>query len=101
MKREFKIQKIELDRLLNLLMELYESGIDYVDLSSDNSVPGQDKLLIHTRDEYVNPEYKEKFGGSRELSREDVTDEDYEDEKEDDCNDKLSPLSDEDINGLI
>ena len=94
MKRVFKIQKLELDRLLNLLMELYESGVDYVDLSSDNSVPGQDKLLIHTRDEYINPEYKDK---SRELNREDVEDGDYEDEEED--ND--SKLSDEDINGLV
>jgi|SRR6187399_1394333 len=92
MKRVFKIQKLELDRLLNLLMELYESGVDYVDLSSDNSTPGQDKLLIHTRDEYINPEYKDK---SRELNREDVDDDDYEDEDGD------SKLSDEDINGLV
>ena len=75
-------------------MELYESGIDYIDLSSDNSIPGQDKLLIHTRDEYMNTEYKDKFA-SRELSREDV---DYEEgEREDDSNE----LSDEDINGLV
>ena len=90
MKRVFKIQKLELDRLLNLLMELYESGVDYVDLSSDNSVPGQDKLLIHTRDEYINPEYKDK---SRELNREDG---DYDEEEDND-----SKLSDDDINGLL
>ena len=98
MKRVFKIQKLELDRLLHLLMELYESGVDYVDLSSDNSTPGQDKLLIHTRDEYINPEYK---GRTRELNRDDEEDDDDEEEEYDEKEDNDSKLSDEDINGLV
>jgi len=56
--KKFKVRKLEVDKLINLLMELYEKGVDYVDLTSDNSVPGQDKLVVHTRDEYINTEYR-------------------------------------------
>ena len=55
--KDFKIEKISLDTLLDLLIKLYESGIDYVDLSADNSDPTQDKLVIITREGYINPEY--------------------------------------------
>jgi hypothetical protein len=55
----FRIDKIPVESLISLLMELYENGADYVDMSSDNSVPGQDRLIIQTRDEYMNPEMLE------------------------------------------
>ena len=55
--KDFKIEKIPLESLLDLLIKLYESGIDYVDLSADNSDPTQDKLVIITREGYINPEY--------------------------------------------
>ena len=48
MKRNFKIEKIPLDTLINLLIELFEKGIDYVDLFSNNEDPSQDKLIIQT-----------------------------------------------------
>jgi len=61
MKRTFKVEKMPLEELINLLIELYENGADFVDLSSDNTDPGQDKLIVKTRDEYINPEYLKKF----------------------------------------
>jgi len=57
MKRAFKVEKLPLDTLINLLIELYESGIDYVDLSADNTDPEQDKLIIQTKDAYINPNF--------------------------------------------
>jgi hypothetical protein len=55
--KDFKIEKIPLESLLDLLIKLYESGVDYVDLSADNSDPHQDKLVIITKEGYINPEY--------------------------------------------
>ena len=55
--KDFKIEKLPLETLLDLLIKLYESGIDYIDLSADNSDPHQDKLVIITREGYINPEY--------------------------------------------
>ena len=60
MKKRFKVEKLELDSLINLLIELYDSGVDYIDLFSDNKEVGQDKLIIQTRDEYMNPEWVAK-----------------------------------------
>lgn len=57
MKRNFKIEKLPLDTLISSLIALYESGIDFVDLTSDNSDPIQDKLVIFTKDEYINPDF--------------------------------------------
>jgi len=57
MKRKFKIKKLELNAFIELLIELYESGVDYIDLDSDNSEKGQDKLIIQTREEYMNPDW--------------------------------------------
>ena len=53
----FKVEKIDLETLINALIELHESGVDFVDLASDNSDPNQDKLVIFTKDDYINPEF--------------------------------------------
>ncbi len=76
MKRPFKIEKISLETLINLFIELYESGVDYVDLTSDNSDPRQDKLVIFTKDGYINPDY---YNEDR-LSKFDIEEDDDEDE---------------------
>lgn len=61
MKPTFKIQKMPLEDLLSILIELYESGVDYVDLTADNSDPQQDKLIIQAQEEYINPDFADDF----------------------------------------
>ncbi len=100
MKRTFKIEKIPLDTLINLLIELYESGIDYVDLSSDNSNPEQDKLIIQSKDSYINPKFNAE-------DRKGFREEEDDDDEEDNFLNKTPPtietrkLTDEDLNNLI
>ena len=95
MKRTFKVEKLPLDTLINLLIELYESGIDYIDLSSDNTDPIQDKLIIQTRESYL---------ASDLANRKDYSEEDDEDEN---IVPKLPPtietkrLTEDDLNELM
>jgi len=82
--REVKIQKIPLDRLIETLVDLYNKGIDYVDISG---VPGidQDRMaIVFTRD-YMTEEGKKNFGEEDEL----------------DLEIGPSKLTDDDINQLI
>ena len=50
--REVKIEKIPLDKLIDTLVELYNKGIDYVDIAG---VPGKefDRLAIGFNKEYM------------------------------------------------
>lgn len=82
--REVKIQKIPLDRLIETLVDLYNKGIDYIDISG---VPGidQDRMaIVFTRD-YMTEEGKKNFGEVDEL----------------DLEIGPSKLTDDDINQLI
>lgn len=107
MKRAFKIEKIPLDVLINLLVELYEKGIDYVDLFSNNEDPHQDKLIILTKDSYINHQFL-KDGIRPEIID---NDEDYDDDEDDDDEDDAPPrqppiietkrLTDDDLDKLI
>ena len=82
--REVKIQKIPLDRLIETLVDLYNKGIDYVDIAG---VPGldQDRMAIVFTREYMTEEGKKNFG------------------EEDELNFQIGPskLTDDDINQLI
>jgi len=101
MQRKFKIEKLPLDSLINLLIELYESGIDYIDMSSDNTDPHQDRLIIQTKDSYINPKWKDG-------NRPPPGDEDDDEEDDDPMLPPKSPpiietekLSDDDIEKLL
>lgn len=82
--REVKIQKIPLDRLIETLVDLYNKGIDYIDISG---MPGddQDRMAIVFSKEYMTEEGKKNFG------------------EEDDLDVEIGPkkLTDDDINQLI
>lgn len=82
--REVKIQKIPLDRLIETLVDLYNKGIDYVDISG---VPGidQDRMAIVFTKDYMTEEGKKNFGEEDEL----------------DLEIGPSKLTDDDINQLI
>jgi hypothetical protein len=96
----FKITMQPLEDLIELLVELYKRGYDYVDLSSDNSSPTQDKLLVFTEDKYLSKNLED---------RRDFENEDDEDDEEEFPKTSLKtkslgeskPLSDDDINGLL
>ena len=82
--REVKIQKVPLDRLIETLVDLYNKGIDYIDIAG---LPGidQDRMAIVFTKEYMTEEGKKNFGEDYELDLE------------------ISPskLTDDDINQLI
>lgn len=82
--REVKIQKIPLDRLIETLVELYNKGIDYIDISG---VAGddQDRMAIVFTKDYMTEEGKKNFGEDDEV----------------DVEIGPSKLTDEDLNQLI
>jgi hypothetical protein len=82
--REVKIEKIPLDRLIETLVDLYNKGIDYVDIAG---MPGidQDRMAIVFTKDYMTEEGKKNFGEEDEL----------------DLEIGPSKLTDDDINQLI
>ena len=100
----FKVEKISLETLINLFIELYESGVDYVDLATDNSDPRQDKLVIFTKEGYINPDY---YNEDR-LAKFDIQEDDDDDDDDEDEGPPRNPtiietrkLSDDDIERLL
>lgn len=84
--KEFTLKKIELNTLIQVLVGLYNSGVDYVDLSGENHEE-QDIIKVTVREGYF--QQKEE-------------DEDYEQYEEEDIIIKPNTkLSDEDLNQLI
>ena len=81
--REVKIQKIPLDRLIDTLVDLYNKGIDYVDIAG---VPGEefDRMAIAFTRDYMTEQGKKNFG-----------------ELDLDLEIKSDKLTDDDLNELI
>jgi hypothetical protein len=71
MEQKLQINKVHLDSLINLLVNLYEQGVDYIDMLSIKQ-DGKDILQVNVREEYMIEEAREE-----------------------------KPLSDEDLNKLI
>lgn len=65
--------KLPLDGFIKQLVELYEMGVDYVDLVGESDVM-QDFIEIHFTDQYINPEFQNLFeeGDDTTLSDEDL-----------------------------
>lgn len=79
--REVKIQKIPLDKLIDTLVDLYNKGIDYVDIAG---VPGEefDRMAIAFTREYMTEQGKKNFEGfdlDVEIGPERLTDSDLND----------------------
>jgi len=81
--REVKIEKIPLDKLIDTLVELYNKGIDYVDIAG---VPGIefDRLAIGFNKEYMTEQGKKNFA-----------------ELDEELEIKPGKLTDDDLNYLI
>jgi hypothetical protein len=82
--KEIRIQKIPLDRLIETLVDLYNKGVDYIDISG---MPGEefDSMAVAFTKEYMTEEGKKNF------------EEDY----KVDLDISPSKLTDDDINQLI
>lgn len=82
---EIRLKKIPVDKLIDLLVELYNRGVDYIDISG---VPDeeQDKIAISFSKDYMTDEGKKNF----EDAPIDLSDEFFN-----------TKLSDEDLNDLI
>lgn len=63
--KEVKIHKIPLDRLIDTLVELYNRGVDYIDI---HGVPGEDfdKMAIVFTKEYMTEQGVKNFEGLEE-----------------------------------
>lgn len=83
--REVRIQKIPLDRLIDTLVDLYNQGVDYIDISG---VPGEefDRMAIVFTKDYMTEE------GAKNI-------ETFEEKL--DLQIKQPKLTDEDLNQLI
>jgi hypothetical protein len=83
--REIRIQKIPLDRLIDTLVDLYNQGVDYIDISG---VPGEefDRMAIVFTKDYMTEE------GAKTIDKF---------EKTLDLQIKQPKLTDEDLNQLI
>jgi len=58
-----RIRRIPIEKLIDALKEIYDSGVDFVDISkgiSPDSEESDSVLVSYTRD-YINPEYIEEF----------------------------------------
>jgi hypothetical protein len=76
--KEFKIQKVPLDNLLNTLVDIYNSGVDYVDIIG---MPGEeyDNIGITFTRDYMTEEGKKHFkdiSKNLEITSERLTDDD-------------------------
>ena len=94
-KKEVILRKIALQKFIETLVEVYNSGADYVDIIGTPD-ENQDTIGIVVHEEYLSKD---------ELEIEFITDDEDEEEepytKIDPLTGDIIPLSDEDINDLI
>jgi hypothetical protein len=75
-----QLRKIPLAELLTILTELYEDGVDYIDISgtpSDSEKEPQDLIKITVRPDYISEEMNEEEPSNinvRRLSDTDIND---------------------------
>lgn len=86
------IKKIHLDSLIDILVDLYDKGVDYVDIIGVNNKI-QDSIGISFSKEYMNIELRENFDDINTSKEKDI---------EVDRKAKINiKLSDDDLNQLL
>ena len=60
MGKQVKLRKIHLDTLMKVLVELYDKGVDYIDVIGTTDKV-QDSIGISFCSEYMNEDMKENF----------------------------------------
>jgi hypothetical protein len=58
--KQVKIRKIHLDTLMKVLVELYDKGVDYIDIIGIEN-KDQDSIGVSFCSEYMNEDMKENF----------------------------------------
>jgi hypothetical protein len=85
-KQELRLRKIPLEQFLDALLELYNEGLDYIDLvGTPNSV--QDTIGILFTKDYMNKEMREFY--------------DEANNEEEELSKKIDLSNDDDLNQLI
>ena len=70
--KEIKVNKIDLGPLIDMLIQVYDSGADYVDFVVKQAKPNQDFLGILIREEYLNFEREEEEQEEKKLTEKDI-----------------------------
>ena len=60
MENEFRIRKIQLESFIEILNQLYDKGVDFIDLSG-HIKNGEETIGIFFTSDYINEEYKDNF----------------------------------------
>ena len=91
-KKSLKLNKIPITALMQILGELFEEGVDFIDIEGEGSgkEEGSDRIKVTVRPEY----YSEEPEIFTKLEQEDKLD-------DDDGGESDGKLSDDDINNLI
>ena len=85
------IKKIPLNELIDILSDLYNRGVDYIDILAPDEPSEDDRMTIKFTKEYMSPDAELEEGEELDDNEEDVLDISIIPEK----------LSDEDLNQLI
>ena len=85
------IKKIPLNELIDILSDLYNRGVDYIDILAPEEPSEDDRMTIKFTKEYMSPDAELEEGEELDDNEEDVLDISIIPEK----------LSDEDLNQLI
>ena len=85
------IKKIPLNELIDILSDLYNRGVDYIDILAPEEPSEDDRMTIKFTKEYMSPDAELEEGEELDDDEEDVLDITIVPEK----------LSDEDLNQLI
>jgi hypothetical protein len=101
MKEKLSIKKIPLKGLLEILTDLYEEGVNYIDISSGEGTELKDILKIDVLPEYM-AEDMEDIDEDEELEYIEEFPEPIEDEEEEDTSSSIEvkKLSEDDLNNL-
>lgn len=94
-KDKFKIRRVGVLKIIEALNDLYEKGVDYVDIHKlDNGKDSMDTVAFSFSEDYMNEELKENFGRIQYKGGEYL--------ETDENGDEIPPsLTDDDINQLI
>lgn len=83
--RETVIEKIPINKFIDVLIDLYNKGVDYIDIIAEKG-ERQDRMAISFTSEYMTPEGVKYFDKDSSIEME---------------SEALNKLSDEDLNQLI
>lgn len=84
--KDVNIKKIPVDKFIDMLVDLYNKGVDYIDISLIRLDEGEDKLAIAFNKDYMSEQGQDYFSDESF----DITSDSFE-----------TKLTDEDLNKLI